>query len=110
MSNRCGLSISQILIWANLHGSRFYSWKRNIDKKVKKSVPHKNFILPEVQDAIIKFKQKHPQVGYRKLTLMMVDQKVALISPASVLRILTKHGLNTTRRHHGGSKKTKGFM
>ena len=109
MSKRCGLGISQILIWANLHGSRFYSWKRNIDKKVKRSVPHEHFILPEEKNAIVKFKQKHPQVGYRRLTWMMVDQEVACVSPASVLRILTKHGLNTAWTRPGGSKKPKGF-
>lgn len=64
-------------------------------------------MLPQEESAIVAFKQKHPTCGYRLLTWMMVDADVCHASPSSVLRVLTRHGLNTkwTQPRHPEHKK-----
>ena len=43
--------------------------------------------------AIIRFYHEHFQDGYRRLTFMMLDQDVVVVSPATVWRVLNKEGL-----------------
>ncbi|MCI0348898.1 MAG: hypothetical protein L0Z53_05675 [Acidobacteriales bacterium] len=49
--------------------------------------------MPEERVAICAFALKHPQVGYRKLTWMMVDAGVACVSESSVYRVLSEADL-----------------
>ena len=109
LSKRSGLSVIKLLLWANIHSSKFYAWKRAPESVESKPIPREHYILPEEKKAVVEFKLKNPATGYRRLTWMMVDQDVAYVSPASVLRILTQNGLNTIWTRPGGSKKLNGF-
>ena len=113
MSKKCGVSITQALLWANLHSSKFYAWKRSLAKtsdKKSKPIPREHYLLPEERQAIVQFKVENPHIGYRRLTWMMVDQEVVCVSPASVLRVLTENGLNIVWTRPGGAKKPHGFI
>ena len=113
MAKKCGVSVVQMLIWLNLHSSKFYSWKRSLSKTPdpeSKPIPREHYLLPEEREAVVKFKIENPQLGYRRLTWMMIDQNVAYVSPASVLRILTENGLNTVWTQPGRAKKPNGFV
>ena len=109
LSKKSGLSVIKLLLWANIHSSKFYAWKRSPESVENKPIPREHYILPEERRAVVEFKVKNPATGYRRLTWMMIDQDVAYVSPASVLRILTQNGLNTIWTRPGGSKKLNGF-
>lgn len=49
------------------------------------------------------------QIGYRRLTWMMVDRDIAYLSPSSVYRILVKAALNNKWTKPAGEPKKVGF-
>jgi putative transposase len=55
--------------------------------------PRLDALLPEEECAIQLFALKHPKIGYRKLTWMMVDQGIAYASESAVYRVLDKADL-----------------
>lgn len=50
-------------------------------------------VLPEEERAIIEFRLKHREVGYRKLTWQMNDAEVVALSEPAVYKVLAKHDL-----------------
>jgi hypothetical protein len=47
------------------------------------------------KQAIIGFHLKNPLEGYRRLTFMMLDADIVVVSPASVWRVLGQAGLSS---------------
>jgi transposase InsO family protein len=72
-------------------------------------VPRSHCLLPEEREAIVSYKREHPEIGYRRLAYMMLDEGVAAIPPSSVYRVLKQAGLSS--QWTGGDQKThkKGF-
>jgi len=65
--------------------------------------------MPEEREAIVAQKREHPEIGYRRLAYMMLDEGIATVPPSSVYRVLKQAGLSS--RWTGGDNKShkKGF-
>jgi transposase InsO family protein len=74
-----------------------------------KRAPASHWIRPEEKEAIITFKHLHMTTGYRRLSWMMVDRDIALVSPTSVLRVLTEADLNNRWTRLAGKAHRTGF-
>jgi len=61
------------------------------------------------KEAILDFHDRHPLDGYRRLTLMMLDDDLVAVSPSSVYRVLKGAG-RLDRWHAKASKKGTGFV
>lgn len=76
--------------------STYYGWF-NDDGSLKDSKPrtpvNDRKILPEEIVAVLSYRRKHPEIGYRKLTWQMVDENVACLSETAVYNILSEHGM-----------------
>ena len=77
-------------------------------------MPKKHWLTPEEREAIVKYAQDKTgegsyfvRDGYRRLTYMMIDEDIVYCSPASVYRVLKKHGLlnrwNTKKKSGKGN-------
>lgn len=90
------MSIDGVLDLYGLHRSTYYGW---FDEKgglkppsARKTTNDRRILDTEVQ-AVIAYRQLHKDVGYRKLTWMMIDEDVACLSESAVYQILSEHGL-----------------
>lgn len=93
---RTGYGLYGVLKLYGIAKSTYYSWFDG-DGALKppegKKVRCLTEITPEEIEAVVDYRKRHPEVGYRKLTWMMVDENVACLSEASVYTILSGRGL-----------------
>ena len=59
---------------------------------------------------IVAYKRTHPEVGYRRLTYMMMDEDVVAVSPATTYRILRLNNLTSRWNTSTSGSKRKGFV
>lgn len=93
---RTGYGLDEVLKLYGIPRSTYYAWfddggtlKPPGEKKFKACTE----ITFEEIDAVVAYRHKHPDVGYRKLAWMMVDEDVACLSESSVYNILSERGL-----------------
>ena len=51
---------------------------------------YRHWITDEEKERILAYQAQHPEVGYRVLTYMMMDEDIAVVSPTSTYRVLSK--------------------
>ena len=88
---RTGMTLKKILKLYNIAQSTYYSWFKadgHIKTERKKRAKSLFSILPEEIDLVKKFRDNHWDVGYKKLTEMMIDVNIAFLSRSSVYRAL----------------------
>jgi len=76
--------------------STYYSWfdkSGGLKPSPGKKLKHFTEITPEEKEAVLVYRRKHPEVGYRKLTWMMVDEDVVFLSESTVYNILSENNL-----------------
>jgi putative transposase len=83
------------LLWLGLATSRWHSWKNRYGKANEHNawIPRDHWLTGQEKQAVIDFHDRFPLEGYRRLTLMRLDQDVVACSPASVYRVLKAAGL-----------------
>lgn len=93
---RTSYGLDQVLKLYGIPRSTYYSWfdeegllKPPGEKKLRALTE----ITPEEIEAVIAYRKKHPEIGYRKLCWMMVDEDIACLSESSVYNILSARGL-----------------
>ncbi len=70
------------------------------------NIPRDFWLQPWEVQAIIDYKKNHFDVGYRRLTYMMLDEDIVAVSPATTYRYLNLNGLtNRWNTKTTGSKK-----
>lgn len=108
---RTELPQGQLLNWAGLATSKFYSWKGRYghanDHNGK--IPRDWWLEEWEKQAIIAYHDQHPMEGYRRLTFMMLDDDIVAVSPSSTYRVLKAAG-RLDRRPVSSSKKGTGFV
>lgn len=72
-------------------------------------VPKSHHLLDWERQAIIEYKREHPELGYRRLTFMMLDEEIVAVSPSSVLNVLQQANLSRRWTPGPGSASRKGF-
>jgi len=93
---RTGYSIDYYLDLFGVHRSTYYGWFTE-SGELQPPVARKSANPRKVRDsevkAIVEYRRAHMDVGYRKLTWMMVDENIAFLSESSVYQILSEHDL-----------------
>lgn len=98
------------LNWIGIASSKFYSWKQRLglENQHNGKIPRGHWLLPEEQQAIVEYSKENPKEGSRRLSYMMLDNDIVAVSPSSVYRVLSKHGL-LSRWPKSNSSKGDGF-
>jgi putative transposase len=69
--------------------SVYYGWRRRESLEDRRNAACRTFeVLPQERAAICQFALRHPKIGYRKLTWMMIDAEVACVGESTVYRVL----------------------
>jgi putative transposase len=110
-TKRTQLPAQRFLAWIGLSTSKFHDWKHRYGKVNEHNahIPRDWWLQEWEKEAIIKYHDRHPLDGYRRLTFMMLDDDVVAVSPASVYRVL-KRARRLDRRRFSPSKKGTGFV
>jgi len=105
------LTISFFLCAIGIHASRFYDWKRRYKRKNRHNapVPRQHWLEDWERAAIIEFFEDHPDLGYRRLTYMMLDEDIVAVSPSTTYNVLKSSGL-LEPRFLPKSSKGQGFQ
>ena len=93
---RTGYGLGGMLRLYGIPRSTYYSWFDSsgaLKPPEGKRVRCLTEITPEEIEAVVAYRKRHSEVGYRKLCWMMVDENVACLSEASVYTILSARGL-----------------
>lgn len=95
---RTGEPIETILTQLGFPSATYYRWQvREGDGQLADAVvvPHRRVPLPTPEEliAVRSFALATPQMGYKRLTWMMIDEDVAYLRPWQVYDILSKHDL-----------------
>ena len=70
--------------------SVYYGWRRRESLEDRTNAACRTFeVLPQERAAICQFALRHPKIGYRKLTWMMVDAGTACVGESTVYRVLS---------------------
>lgn len=108
---RTNVSVDHMLKAIGLSWPRYRDWKKRFGRPNKHNgrIPRDFWLEPWEVEAVIKYKRKHLDIGYRRLTFMMLDQDIVAVSPATTYRILRKRGLTKLWNNNTLSRKKKGF-
>jgi putative transposase len=108
--NKTGFGVGDILTFLGLPKSKYYAWKARYGQpnRHNASLPKTYWLLKWEHEAIISSHLQHPDVGYRRLSFMMLDADEVAASPSSVYRVLKRADL-LKRGSKPASKKGKGF-
>ena len=112
LQERAGFPVGGSLKVLGLSRATFYRWAKSDGKQEgsgNRRIPKSHWLLPWEKEAIIAYKRKHPEVGYRRLAYMMLDEGVVAVTPSSVYRVLQEAGLSNRWTSAGGGASRKGF-
>jgi putative transposase len=89
---RTDQSLDEILQLYSIKRSTFYDWQKAPATEVTKKpvVSTASPRLEEIQ-AVLAYRDLHPDIGYRKFTWQMVDGNIAFLSESKVYDILSEH-------------------
>lgn len=97
---------------AELSWTKFYNWKKRfgLPNRHNGNIPRDFWLEPWEIDAIIDFKKEYLDLGYKRLTYMMMDNDIVAVSPSTTYRVL--RNANLTNRWNNKKLKTnrKGFV
>lgn len=92
--SRTHLVVDDMLGFYGIKKSAYYGWFNDdgILKELKPRAPINTRKVLQVEvDAVVSYRRLHPDVGYRKLAWMMIDEGVACLSESAVYDILQEH-------------------
>ena len=90
---RTGLDLNLILALYDIKKSTYYTWTQSSDTPPSKpNTKHIASIRQDEIEAVLKYRDLHPTIGYRKLCWQMIDENVACLSESTVYEILSTHG------------------
>ena len=103
-------AVSKMLKQLGINRGKYYDWclRQGQANRPKPQLPRPSWLTPAEKAAIVAYHETHPEVGYRRMTYMMLDEDIVAVSPSSVYRVLKANGcLNQWNRTP--SKKGAGF-
>ena len=92
-----------------MHIQKLSEWGSNKIRKPKSVIPKSHWSTPEERNAVVEFKKENMNIGYVRLTWIMIDRNIAYLSPSSVYRILVNAALNNKWTKPAGEPKKVGF-
>jgi putative transposase len=118
MNKRSHLTKSKLIGMLGIHRDKYYDWLKRLgtDNNHNGKIPKKHWLTPEEIQSILDYANEkigesnyYLHEGYRRLTYMGLDENRFACSPASVYRVLKKHGLLNRWNRKSSSKKGNGF-
>jgi len=99
-SEKTEIGAGRFIGWLDITASKFYDWRERYGKVNEHNgwVPRDFWLEDWEKQAIIGFHLMNTLEGYRRLTFMMLDDKIVAVSPSSVWRVLSQGGLLSRRR------------
>ena len=112
LKDRASFPVNEALRIVELSRATWFRWAENGGRKPTPQIhpPKSHYLLEAEKQAIVEFKRAHPEEGYRRLSFMMIDEKIAAVSPASVHRVLQEAGLSSRWTQSAGDAHRKGFI
>jgi transposase InsO family protein len=110
-SEKTDIAVTRFASWLAIPRSKFFDWRDRYGRANEHNawVPRDHWLADWEVQAILRYWEQHPDVGYRALTFMMLDADVVAVSPSSVYRVLSKAGL-LAKWNRTPSKKGTGFV
>lgn len=99
---RTGIKLNQILKWYGIKSSTYYSWFDSKKELILKRKPRMKTVLsalPEAIDKLCYYRTLFPDIGYRKLTWMLIDLGAVFLSESTVYRALKANNLLKIANH-----------
>lgn len=98
------------IAWLMISASKYYDWEKRYGKANEHNglVPRDFWLADWGKQAIINYHHHHPLEGYRRLTFMMLDNDVVVVSHSTSYRVLSAAGL-LKKWKDKTSKKGTGF-
>jgi transposase InsO family protein len=95
---RTGYTLEHLLRLYDLSRSTYFGWFDGAGNlrpptERKASTSTLRSVLATEEQAVVNYRLRHKEVGYRKLTWMMIDENIAYLSESAVYQILLKHHL-----------------
>jgi transposase InsO family protein len=91
-----GYSQDRILDLFSLSHSTFFGWfdeSGNLVPPKDRKPSNPKAVLKSEIEAVIKYRLLHKDVGYRKLTWMMIDENICCLTESATYEILKKHNM-----------------
>jgi putative transposase len=109
-SERAELSSGRLIGWLGIGRSKYYDWRRRYGRlnEHNRWIPRDFWLEPWEIEAIAAYYVDHAENGYRRVTYMMMDADIVVVSASSVYRVLKHAGL-LDRWRGAPSKKGRGF-
>lgn len=84
--------------WVGVSRGKFFDWKQRYGKVNEHNgkVPRDHWLEKWEHQAILAYQRANPLEGYRRMAFMMLDEDVVAVSPASVYRVLSAAGRETS--------------
>jgi putative transposase len=100
-----------LVTWLGIANGKYFAWVKRYGKANEHNgaVPRDHWLQASEREAIVKFHERFPLEGYRRLAFMMLDRNVVAVSPSSVYRVLRQAGL-IDRHSPSQSLKGTGFV
>lgn len=91
---RSGWNAERTLLALGVPRSVYYAWakRESLEDRAGKACRVYE-VLPGEREAICGFALKHPRLGYRKLTWMMIDANLVCVGESTVYRVLSEADL-----------------
>ena len=108
--DKSGCRVKALLAWVGICAGKYHRWKARYGQPNihNASLPRAFWLLDWEKAALIAYALQHPDVGYRRLTYMMLDADVVAVSQSSTYRVLKCAGVLPLVVLKS-SKKGKGF-
>ena len=92
---KTGLTAKLLLGEIGLSPGKYHDWVRRYghDNAHNSAVPCAHWLEDREKQAIIVYFLTHPDLGYRRLTYMMLDEDLVAVSPSTTYNILSGAGL-----------------
>ena len=97
LKQRADFPVNRAIGLLGLPRASYFRWAKTDGKVTRKRSlsPKSNHLLEWEKECIIAYKRNHPEVGYRRLAYMMIDEGVVAVPPSSVYRVLKEANLNS---------------
>jgi hypothetical protein len=111
LKERAGFPVARSLLLLGLPRATYFRWSASGGKQPRPpaTTAKSHWLLPQEREAIIAYKRQHPEIGYRRLTYMMIDEGVAAVPPSSVYNVLAQAGLSSRWTSPPGGSHKQGF-
>jgi putative transposase len=109
LKKQTGLPVKYFVKILGISNQKIIEWNKNREKKVKRNIPKSHYSTPDEQKAVVEFKKENMEIGYIRLTWMMIDRNIVYLSPSTVYRILVNAALNNKWTKPACEPKKEGF-